>query len=48
MGFFKKQHLEVIEMAEEGAKPLTIANLLDIPLEEVYEVLEEHYAEYQD
>jgi hypothetical protein len=47
MGFFSNQHAEIVEMASEGARPLTISALTGIPLDTVYNVLEEYYAEQE-
>lgn len=34
-------HQEIIEMLEQGDRPIKIATLLDIPLNTIYDVLEQ-------
>jgi hypothetical protein len=41
MGEMAKIHQEILDMLEQGDRPIKIATLLDIPVSMVYDVLEE-------
>ncbi len=41
MSYMSEIHMEIVEMLEEGDRPIKIATLLNIPLNMVYDVLEQ-------
>jgi hypothetical protein len=41
MSVMSELHQEILEMLEQGDRPIKIATLLDIPVSLVYEVLED-------
>lgn len=41
MGVMSEIHQDILDMLEQGDRPIKIATLLDIPVSMVYDVLEE-------
>jgi len=41
MSKMSELHMEILEMLEKGDRPIKIATLLDVPVEIVYDVLEQ-------
>lgn len=41
MSVMSELHMEIVDMLEEGDRPIKIATLLNIPLSMVYDVLEQ-------
>ena len=41
MSKMSELHMEILEMLEKGDRPIKIATLLDVPVEIIYDVLED-------
>lgn len=41
MGVMSEIHQEILDMLEQGDRPIKIATLLDIPVSMIYDVLEQ-------
>lgn len=41
MSRMSELHMEILEMLEKGDRPIKIATLMDVPVEIVYDILEQ-------